>query len=542
MATTNRKGTRTATPNAGSPLQTVAAGATTFEGAPAFTRDSKSELFLLGVSSFFGEDTFYEKGGDRAARFVALVQKVAAEDPAWIRAFIPWLRKQANIRTAAIVAAVEAAKVLVKTPTKPGEVGPGRQLLLDTFTRADEPAEALAYWLKTYGRSMPGAIRRGIADGASRFYTQRNFIKWDGDSKAVRLADVIELCHPTPRTAEQSALFKYILDSRRGTPEIPAALNMVQGRDAIMKLSAADKAKLLNGDEVTRIPGLPMVHPATVLESAGMTWEQVSSWGKFTAKTWETLIPSMGYMALLRNLRNFQEAGISAAATKMVVDKLSDPEEVAKSRQLPFRFLSAYMNAEGAQWALALETALQLSTANIPALPGRTLVLVDVSGSMVVALSPKSKMRVTTMGALFGVALAAKGNSVDLYGFDNNTFKHEVKKGSSILRGAEAFDRKATGGGTETTKALKSTWAGHDRVIIITDEQTFGPNRGDWQGNVGDQVPEHVPVYAFNMVGYAPAMLDTSATRHQLGGLTDHTFSMIPLIEAGQRAQWPWEE
>lgn len=563
MATVNKRGTRTATPNAGSPLRAVAKDTKTFEGAPAYTRDDKSALFLLAVSNFYGEDTFYEKAETSPARgplgnlkitdmfgvpvgatppstvgrndrFRGLVQTVAANDPAWIREFIVWLRDKANIRTAAVVAAVEAAKVMLAADQPGSEVGPSRQLLRDflAVSRPDEPAEAFAHWLATYGRKFPGGIRRGIGDGAVAKYNEMAFIKWNGGDKAVRMADVIEMCHPDPKSPSQSALFKYILDVRRDpkTP-IPDELPMLQKRAALLALSDEEKQAVLARDDSEQ-----------VLRDAGMTWEQASSWGAMTAKVWEKLIPVMGYMALLRNLRNFQEVGISKVATKLVIERLEDQTAVLNSRQLPFRFLTAYLFAQGSQWAAPLETALQYSTGNIPALPGRTLVLVDTSGSMIGRpLSAKSKIQAVAGAALFGVALAHKGENVDLYGFDNTAWEHKFQKGGSVLRSIEEFGRKVRGGGTQTAAALAATFKNHDRVIIVTDEQTFGPHRGPWQGMVGSQVPDAVPVYSFNVGGYAPAMMDTTSTRHQLGGMTDHTFAMIPLIEAGQRAQWPWE-
>ena len=90
----------------------------------------------------------------------------------------------------------------------------------------------------------------------------------------------------------------------------------------------------------------------------------------------------MGYMALLRNLRNFDEAGVPDDVAERVAAKLADPDEVARSRQFPFRFLAAYEQAPSLRWGHALDTALQLSLANLPALPGRSLILVDTSASM----------------------------------------------------------------------------------------------------------------------------------------------------------------
>lgn len=71
----------------------------TYEGAPAYRRDAKGELFLLAVSNMVGETTFYEPAADRDERFRALVHQVAVEDFDWLAGFLPWLRTEANLGT-----------------------------------------------------------------------------------------------------------------------------------------------------------------------------------------------------------------------------------------------------------------------------------------------------------------------------------------------------------------------------------------------------------------------------------------------------------
>lgn len=65
----------------------------------------------------------------------------------------------------------------------------------------------------------------------------------------------------------------------------------------------------------------------------------------------------------------------------------------------------------------------------------------------------------------------------------------------------------------------------------------------DAVGDVSASVPARIPVYGFNLVGYRhSAMPAGHGNRHELGGLTDATFSLIPNIEAGLASRWPWEE
>ena len=86
---------------------------TTYEGAPGYARDAKGELFLLAVATMVGEDTFYEDAAARDQRYEDLVAKVAVDDPQWMARFVDWLRTGANMRSASLVAALQAAHAMV---------------------------------------------------------------------------------------------------------------------------------------------------------------------------------------------------------------------------------------------------------------------------------------------------------------------------------------------------------------------------------------------------------------------------------------------
>jgi hypothetical protein len=286
-----------------------------------------------------------------------------------------------------------------------------------------------------------------------------------------------------------------------------------------------------------------------------MTWEALSGLGAMDAAAWESLIPTMGYMALLRNLRNFEQAGISAEATQRVIARLSSAEEVAKSRQLPFRFLSAYKNVNGLQWAYALEQALNHSLQNLPSFGGKTLILTDTSASMRRKLTAKGTMSPLECASIFAAALALRGEDVDFYGFADGVDKINVAKGGSVLKIVELINSHVgrVGHGTNIPGAM-SQWDGHDRVVLVSDMQTLGRyNRANlgqsMQSYYSDRyqtvnvrnhtIPERVPVYGFNLGGYANTQIGNK-NEYELGGLTDHTFKLIPLLERGGKADWPF--
>ncbi|MGI8536257.1 MAG: TROVE domain-containing protein [Mycobacteriales bacterium] len=179
----------------------------------------------------------------------------------------------------------------------------------------------------------------------------------------------------------------------------------------------------------------------------------------------------MGYTALLGNLRNRHETGVDDAVAAQVAARLADPGEVARSRQLPLRFLSAYRAVPSLRWAPTLESALQASLRNVPALPGRTLVLVDRSASMFGPLSARSAATRADAAALFGAALAMRAEHGDLVQFGTDSRAVRPRQGESLLRVLERF---GSLGGTNTAAAVRAHYRRHDRVLIVTDEQAWG--------------------------------------------------------------------
>jgi hypothetical protein len=541
-----------------SPMTTTGT-VTNHAGGDALTRDVRSELFLTAVTNMVGEDTFYESAKDRDDRFSALVRQVAVTDPGWLYLFLGWLRNSANMRSASVVVAAEAIKARLDagiTSTfqvldvdQMHTIG-SKDFIAQAMARADEPGEFLAYWTSKYGSGgptmgLPKPVKRGLALAVQKLFNEYTYAKYGQADGGFGLGRIVDLVHPAPKAPWQGELFEHALDElhKRDKP-IPEHLYMLQERAKFLAMPQAERKAFLER------PGA-----SEVLSKAGITWEALSGWlgGELGAKFWESLIPTMGYMALLRNLRNFEKAGISRSARKAVQERLSDPAQVARSRQFPFRFLSAYRAVQSDWWSEALSEALDASVGNLPEFRGRTLILVDTSASMRNKISEKSSVSHADIGALFGVALAKAGAEVDLYGFADGVFGHNLAQGGSVLRGIEAFTDRIgiVGHGTETVKSLKQTYDGHDRVVLVTDMQAFADyGRTSWggyaMGNRGSSptvttaVPAGIPMYGINPSGYASTALDLSMpNRYEIGGFSDQVFRMISLIEAGN-AGWPF--
>ncbi len=525
MSKLNRGRTSTPRTSATSPIKTTVDG----------LRDEKSELFLSAVSGFYGESKFYELADAHSRRFVDLVRKVTVIDPDWVAGYIGWLRGEANIRTAAIVGAAEYANVVRKRGHRDSLPSlTVRQVVASVLQRADEPGEFVAYWREKVQRSVPGGVQRGVADAVVRLFSEYAYLKWDSQKASYRFADVLNLTHPgtnQPMLPWQRDLFQYTIDRAFGnvdaSPEhIPVSLSMII-ENTILR-AETDPTAWLNAERLKR---------------AGMTWEDVLSavGGKIDkGKVWTAIIPSMGYMALLRNLRNFDEEGVGDDMAHLVGELLADPAQVAKSRQLPFRFLSAYRATKSLRWGPYLERALYASLDNIPRLPGRTLILVDTSGSMHSSFSKDGTLLRWDAAAIFGIAVAQRAEAAEVVSFSNATKVFPIERGESLLRALDRWKNGGYffGGGTATGPAVTRHYKDHDRVIVLTDEQA---NIGGRYG-VFSAVPAHRPTYTWNLAGYSSGHnMSGERNRHTFGGLTDQAFKLIPLLEAGKNTAWPWE-
>ncbi|MFE6334121.1 TROVE domain-containing protein [Streptomyces sp. NPDC057798] len=500
----------------------------TYEGGRGRERDARSELFLLAVANFVAQKTFYESGADRDERFRTLVRELAVTDPEWTAGLLGWLRGEGNLRTAAVVGAAEYVKARLDAGATEG---PSNRRVVDSvLQRPDEPGELLAYWTARYGRSIPKPVKRGIADAVRRLYSGRSLLKYDTGSKGYRFGDILNLVHatPDPEKAWQGDLFRYALDRRHhpDTAVPPVSSRTLVAHRELMALPVEERRAVVTSDG-----------GAERLAAAGMTWEALAGWlqGPMDRAAWEAVIPSMGPMALVRNLRNFDEAGVSDEVAAQVAARISDPAEVVRSRQFPFRYLAAYRNAPSLRWSYPLEQALGHSLAQVPALPGRTLVLVDRSGSMFYSrLSDRSELNRADAAAIFGTALALRAAHADLVEFGTTSSLVKYRKGESVLKVLERFGDL---GGTDTTGAMRRHYRKHDRVLIVTDEQ-YAYNR---HGGPTEQVPADVPVYTWNLAGYRAGHGPSGeGNRHTFGGLSDAAFRMVPLLEAARNADWPW--
>lgn len=509
----------------------------TDQGGEGFVREPKTELFLLGVSNTVSHDSFYKSGKSRDDRFQRLVHLVTTTDPDWVRAFGGWLRSKANMRTASTVLAAEYIAA----------GGPqGRELVRSVLLRPDEPGELLAYWTSKYGRAIPKPIKRGVGDALGRLYTERNALRYDGQSKGWRFGDVIAMTRPKPATDEQAAVWEALITRRHGgvmrQPEVTRMLAM----DEMLYAMPAEQ-RFSRRDMATSI----------------WPWERMLSWlgdidTKAKAQVWAELIDNgqVGAMALVRNLRRLDEVNVDSATVLKVNSILHDREAIRSSRQFPLRFLQAYKAVDSDRWTSGLAAALEHSLDNVPALEGNTLIMLDISGSMAWAWGSGhtetvrggrgvSTVKRVEVGAVFAGALhraaTREGHSAVIVPFNTQPYDPiSPTPNASILRFADEVGSKVRGGTSIWNSTVAAVRAGvsFDQIIVLTDEE---------QGYGGWHEARHLdmPVFIYNLGGEEVGAAPELANFHVFGSLSDASFTQLKHWQAvGAKRHvehWPWE-
>lgn len=371
----------------------------TYEGAPAIApKNPLAELRRAVASCLLWEDQFYEDGVSIADRISSLVAVCA---PADVAALAVEARTQMKLRHAPLWLLAGLAKA--------GK-GANADAYAATIQRADEMGELISMHWKDGKRPLPAAMKRGIAKAFGKFDAYR--LGKYNRKVAVSLKDVLRLVHPKPANDEQAALWKSIIDGTLASPD---------------------------------------------------TWEVALSGGADKKETFERLLRegSLGYLALLRNLRNMVEAKVDSGLVREAILARKGAHNV-----LPFRYVAAARYAP--QYEPALDEALCAAVEALPLLPGKTAVLVDVSGSMDAQLSGKSEL--TRIDAAATLASIIHGD-VRVFTFSMAVAEVPPRRG---MAGVDSIKRSQPHSGTMLGQAVNAINAAveYDRLIVITDEQS----------------------------------------------------------------------
>lgn len=477
------------------------------EGEVAYVMTPEMELYTAVVTASLS-DKFYESCDSLVGRIPELVPQVS---PEFVAELAIYTRREMNLRSVPLLLLVELAKC------HNGDNLVSRAVAA-TVMRADEISELLAcyQWRNpSSGIKKLGKLSRQIQDGlkiAFNKFNEYQFAKYDRDGE-VTLKDALFLVHPKADSAQKQEIFDKIVADKL---EIPYTWET--------QLSALGQKNFGSPEE------------KNLAKKA--LWEELLDSGK------------LGYMALLRNLRNILESGVSGRHIESLCKRLADPVQVKASKQLPFRFLAAYkemlaLDNMYRQCVMdALEEAVKASAQGIKGFDIGTKVLLacDVSGSMFSPVSQRSRIVNAEIGILLASMLRIKSRCV-LSGIFGDVWKTVLASTAPVLENTVGVRNMANRVGYSTNGYRVIDWlidrdVRMDKVIFFTDCQLWNSNYGDGNIRVSwakykAKYPE-AKLYIFDLAGYGQSPLDLSQKDvYLIAGWNEKVFDVLDAVENG---------
>lgn len=490
--------------------KTGTAKVTNVAGGDAYAyKDIRTKLITGAASCLFGEPKYY---GDNTADIVGTFRAVARIHPEWSLKLAAYMRNVWFLRTTPQVFLVEASKIAECQPYI-------RKYAPTIMRRADEPLEVLTYNLQRFGskeylakngrphRSVRLArqLKLGTADAyTSGRWKEYHLQKYYGTGKQFNQQRAFRLIHPKPKDEAQEKLFKLVVNNELPTPD---------------------------------------------------TWETISSGPGTPEEKWTkiyTMDPPVPIMAALRNLNNLLRYVQDTKIVMDVCNRISEPEVIRRSKQFPFRFLSAYRAVENNTGGrhrdmilAALKIAMKVAINNVPRIDGYTVIISDNSASMDATISGKSTVRRRDVSAMLA-SIAQNKCELSRVGAFGAQFAWVKDIGNEILTNANKIANTHVGHCTYAYLAFDTMRREHikpDRVIIVSDEQCYTPTGQKHRGwgfdsteriNAFRKVSPKTFIHMIDVGGYmGGSMIAPEDQACLLAGWSDNLIKFIPTIESG---------
>lgn len=377
--------------------------AKTHNGLVVPKASDKEKLVRLTMAHMLWENQFYVDGAKVADQLTGLTQKV---EPEFVAAVAKEARTSFKLRHVPLLLMRGLAK---RNALKASD-------LAEVIQRPDEMSEFLSLYWKDKKQPVSNQVKKGLAQAFGKF-NEYSLAKWDKNSAAVSLRDVMFLTHPKPVDAAQEILFKKVAEKTLETPD---------------------------------------------------TWETELSAGANKKETFSRLMAEkkLGALAFLRNLRNMQEAGVSETEIR------DYSRNVNVERVLPFRFISAAKHAPNLEDML--EAMMFKCLAGHDKFAGKTVLLVDISGSMFGAkVSGKSDLERFDAAVALAILCREVCEDVEIFTFSNSSVR--VDKSLRGFALAHALRTSQRPGGTDLRNSLieiDRKMPKYARCIVFTDEQS----------------------------------------------------------------------
>jgi len=431
-------------------------------GGAAYQFTPKHALAQLAATGCFN-GTYYAEAEEQLATLMILINQV--DDNAFLAKLAVYARQKAFMKDMPVAILLALSK---------RDARPFRQVF-DRVVDNGRTLRTLVQFVRSgqFGRkSLSYALQRAVQRWLNAASVEKLLSASVGKDPSLR--DVLRLARPTPPDNARRALFGWLTDKpvEKWAPATEADLP-----EEVLALAAFRKAETAEAQLL-------------ILGNLHARWDLLADTAKGPA-VWAAIARKMGPQALRMNLNTLVRHGvIGPGANREIVDyvaaRLADPEEIRRSRQFPYQYLAAYLNASREmpqKINAALHKAAEIACGNVPELPGPVVVGLDVSGSMSSPVTGRrgrgatSKMRCVDVAALFAAAILRRNPDSVVIPFDTSAYEAKVDPTDSVLSLAERL-AKYGGGGTDCSLPLMAanTKYRHRRfagVVLVSDTESW---------------------------------------------------------------------
>lgn len=406
---------------------------TNYEGGEAYEPDTPELGLAKNTINNLLEDTFYETDSESLKQLRTAFQEAADENPEFPLKLAAYARQEMYLR--------DVSQVLLVLSAQHDEAKQYVEKWASTIIdRADEPCTVVAIHDELFGGTMPKPLKKGINKALHKF-DKYQYDKYDNDNREVNIRDVINRTHPNPQDELREEIFE----------------------------------RLMRGD----LDKYPEVEPLN--ESQGKTWETVISEKGNTEEAWREVIDDMGLFALIRNIRNMKEAGLSS---EEIVEGM-DTDWIENAQIYPFRFYQSYKAVKDAGVSdpvieEKLSEAIDAAADGLDDNLTDTFTAVDTSGSMYgIGISQESDLQHVEIGALFGAMMMRNGSDTGAFGerYQRVTAHYDTP----TLELQQKIMDAQTGGSTNAYKAIRDIRQkeeSYERIVMFSDLQLWDSNAG----------------------------------------------------------------
>jgi 60 kDa SS-A/Ro ribonucleoprotein len=314
------------------------------------------------------------------------------------------------------------------------------------------------------------------------------------------LRDLFRVYHP--KAGERVPLIDYLLGKAADLAKLP-------------QIAALERLKKAVSDD----------ERAAAIGEGRLPHEVVTPFAH-TKAIWTVLAPQLPVFALLRHLATLERHGVLESVRAAVEEKLANGKIIGNSKILPFRFLEAERHVRTPWLKDALRGALELAFCNVPALEGRTAVLLDRSGSM---------GQYVQTAAIFAVSLLKQARLEGrLLLFDDRLEEPTVSMKDNVLTQAHSVTAR---GGSDTALPMKQLVADRDvvdNIVLITDEQqNLGSPFVEQLDEYRRSVKADVRVFIVDVAPYRDAITDQDPLSWYVYGWSDQALSFVSMVSRG---------